>query len=280
MKYTSIRDSARRRARCGDAAGSAVEDSRDSAGFPACSQALVMIEATPVIASLRRFSKIGRVSGRKVFQSTGRRRRLDRRWPLLSAASSARNELRAFEQRLEHEIPLVLNRPERARLEDELLLVPDEQIVFPAIVKPGLPRQLPVVVEHGVQRHVRIGDVVPDDRREEPDVAARVLPVLVQRLEASNQAAGNLVRAPRQQSVLPELVEAVLLQRLVVRSRQILERVRTVGVDIEKMVWRLLGEACVAPEIGIDRALDDERPVRLEERPNRTPAGCRWRARR
>ena len=156
-----------------------------------------------------------------------------------------------------------------AGLDDELLLIANEQLVFPAVVNAGLPRQLAVVVEHGVQRHVRIGNVVADDRREKTDVALRVRPVLVQRLEAANQPAGDFVRAPRHQAVLPELVDAVLLQRLVVLARQVLERIRAVGVEVEEMVRRLFGEAGVAPQIRIDRTLDDERPVRLEKRAER-----------
>ena len=69
--------------------------------------------------------------------------------------------------------------------------------------------------------------------------------------------------------VLPQLVDAVFLQRGVVLARQVLERIRAVGVQIEEVVRRLLGEARVAPQIGVDRALDDERPVRLEERAER-----------
>ena len=50
------------RRRCGVRGGGFA----DNAGFPACSHALVIIDATAVMASFRRFSRIGRVSAKSV----------------------------------------------------------------------------------------------------------------------------------------------------------------------------------------------------------------------
>ena len=151
----------------------------------------------PVIASLRRFSKHRTSLERKVFQSTGHRRHRDCQWPSCRPRARrlrAESFRAAFRTRNRARSAIGLS---GAGLDDELLLVPNEQLVFPAVVKPGLARELAVVIEHGVQRHVRIGNVVADDGREKTDVALRVRPVLVQRLEAADEPARDFVRAPR-----------------------------------------------------------------------------------
>ena len=48
-------------------------------------------------------------------------------------------------------------------------------------------------------------------------------------------------------------------------ARQIFKRVRTVRVNVQEVPRRLVGEPCKAPQIGIDRVLDDELAIGLEE---------------
>ena len=106
MKYTSIRDSPAPPAAAAPLRGPRWRVGRQAEACPACSHALVMIDATAVIASFNRFSNIGRVSGEKSFKvlivvdiaiADG----------LFVGRKHIVRELRTFEQGLEHEITLV-----------------------------------------------------------------------------------------------------------------------------------------------------------------------------
>jgi hypothetical protein len=67
----------------------------------------------------------------------------------------------------------------------------------------------------------------------------------------------DLCSPPGQQPVLLHERLAPLLDGLVVVVRQVLERERPVGIHVEEVPRRFLLPAGRAPEIRIDRVLDD-----------------------
>ena len=119
-----------------------------------------------------------------------------------------------------------------------------------------------------MKRDVRVAGVVRDDGAEELDVfpgeRGGAVAVLAERL---HELVVDLRRPPGQQSVLLHHVLAVLLDGRLVVSRQIREGIRPVAVHVQEVARRLFEEPRVAPQVRVDRVLDDHGAVLLEERP-------------
>jgi hypothetical protein len=118
---------------------------------------------------------------------------------------------------------------------------------------------------------VCVGGVVRDDRSEELDVLARVRRLLGERLD---ELLVDLLGPPGKRAVFRDELEPVPLHRRIVVVRQLLEWRGAVGVHVDEVSRRLVDEPRGAPQIGINRMLDDRRRVLLEEGDGSPPAGA------
>ena len=136
-------------------------------------------------------------------------------------------------------------------------------------MKTILARQLAVVVDHAVQRDVRVGRVVGKHRREKGNVELAVRVAASVRVERATKIAVEFFGAPRERSVLRDAVFPELRDRFVVAARQAGKRVLPVPlpVDVEEMMRWFLVEAGGPPGVWIDGALHDHRAIGLEHRP-------------
>ncbi len=143
-----------------------------------------------------------------------------------------------------------------------------EEFALEAAVDAQLVGELPVEVDDGVERHVGIADVVRQHGREEDHVVVgppgRVPPLHL--LEGLEQSVVDVRRAPRQLPVHPHLLLAVHADGFVVVTRQRVEGIAPVGIEVEEVTRRFVVEADVSPQVGIDGVLDEHHAVRLEER--------------
>jgi hypothetical protein len=129
--------------------------------------------------------------------------------------------------------------------------------------------ELAIVVEHGVKRHVPVLDVVRQNRGVVLYVLERVAgDAALLQFEVAPELPVDLTGTPRQRAVALHELDAVALDGAVVLARQRAKRRPAVRVEIHEMTRRLFAPAGVAPEIGIDRTLDDEGAMLLEKRSN------------
>src|SRR5262245_65527391 len=91
-------------------------------------------------------------------------------------------------------------------------------------MNPGVPGQLPVVVDARMQRLMRVLDVMRHDRGEQYGIAGSV-GLARETFERAPQIPEFFLLAPRQEAVPAERRHAELLDRGAVLARQLLERI-------------------------------------------------------
>ncbi len=181
------------------------------------------------------------------------------------------HEGEAFGQRGEDELAGVRHRNDGPGLHDQLRAISSEELGLESRVDACLPRELAVVIQAGMKRHVRVGDVVSDHRREELDVVAGVPRLLG---ECLDELRVDLLGAPGQRAVLVDELAAVLGDRLRLNVRQAGEGIRAVRVHVDEVMRRFLLAAGGAPQVRIDRVFDNRRSGSRRRRDGSPPAAA------
>src|SRR4051812_9166689 len=102
-----------------------------------------------------------------------------------------------------------------------------------------LSRQLTVVIQRRMKRHVAISHVVADDGGEELDVAGAKGTTAFLGLEGATEVPGDLRRSPGQEAILVERLHAELRHGRVIVARQLGERKFAIRIDVDEVPWRL-----------------------------------------
>ena len=130
-----------------------------------------------------------------------------------------------------------------------------------------VPGELPVVVVGGVQRLVRVLDIVGRGRGEQDDVVRTVRRAPLEGFERPAKVAELFGFAPRQQAVPVQRCHPELLDGRSVLVRQLAERIVAELADAKiHEVMRVVFPARRSPEVGIDRSCDDLVAIFREER--------------